>query len=763
MNGASPPHPEAPADSSRGGPRTSGPLKSRLFLLAASGLVPLAIMIALALGFLIHQRQQTTQRSAQELSRALATAADAELRSTVSLLRVLSDNEDLAAGRLEQFHASAARLARQQGWRGFVLADDTGQALFRTTAPFGTAEPHPVDPESMAKALATRQPIVGTVKAVQGPDPRPAFAVRLPADVPDGRTYVLSAVLTADQILGVVKRQSVPQSWVVAVLDQSGQRVARSKPISPAANAGRPTPSLQALLSRGHPEGTGVTYTLEGVESHTGYSRLPDWGWVVAVAIPASEASQAGYGSVAAVLVGLAASLALSAYLGRFFARRVTRPIDILKRAAAALGRGEKVRPEPLGIAELDEVGRALALASQQRERSMQELTQAQAEREALLGKVTDALRAAEEAGRAKDEFLAVLGHELRNPLAPIAMALQLMSIKGGKATDDERRVVERQLAHMTRLVDDLLDVSRITGKRLAMRMTRLRLVDLIEQAADTIRPSLASRILTVDTAARVDAAWVWGDEARLAQVFNNILGNAIKFTGEEGRIAIRTAVSGDAVEVEVRDNGSGMLPEVLKQAFDPFFQERQGADRSRGGLGLGLAIVKSLVEMHGGSVGAASEGQGRGTRISLRLPLASPPAQPEPAPAPPPAAGAGKVLVVDDNHDAADTAATLLEITGYETRVAYDPAAALALLDDYVPNVAVLDIGLPGMSGYELARRFRAHPNGVRCRLVALTGYGQADDVAMAMKHGFDTHLAKPAAPDVLLERIGELMPAQP
>jgi len=459
------------------------------------------------------------------------------------------------------------------------------------------------------------------------------------------------------------------------------------------------------------------------------------------------------------VWTGLLASLALSAWLGRYFAGKVTQPIDSLKEAAAALGRGERVAHVPLAVAELDEVDAALAQASEQRERFMQELQAAQAEREALLQQVTDALQAAQEAGRVKDEFLAILGHELRNPLAPISMALQLMALKGDEATAPQRRIVERQLAHMTRLVDDLLDLSRITGKRLTMRMEPLRVANLVQQAAEAIQPVLGARTLHTQVDGELGEAWVSGDEARLAQVFGNLLGNAVKFTGEHGRITLEAHRAGEWVEVTVADDGAGMAPDELQRAFEPFFQARQAQDRSRGGLGLGLAIVKSLVEMHGGSVAAQSAGPGRGTTLRVRLPLAASPALPQepgPAPATP---GAGKVLVVDDNRDAADTTAALLEISGYEVHVAYEPDAALAILARHAPQVALLDIGLPGMSGYELARRMRANPKGARCRLIALTGYGQADDVLMARQSGFGMHLTKPAAADLLLERVAALM----
>ncbi|HEY8357583.1 MAG TPA: hybrid sensor histidine kinase/response regulator, partial [Ramlibacter sp.] len=312
--------------------------------------------------------------------------------------------------------------------------------------------------------------------------------------------------------------------------------------------------------------------------------------------------------------------------------------------------------------------------------------------------------------------------------------------------------------AHMKRLVDDLLDVSRITGQGLAMQFEPLRLAEVVRHAAQAVEPALGERHF--DLAFDADAArlWVRGDEVRLGQVLGNLLGNAIKFTHADAHLALRLRADGEWAEIEVADDGRGMSAEVLDHVFELFYQAPQGTDRSLGGLGLGLAIVRSLVQMHGGTVRAESEGPGRGSRFIVRLPLIAAPdlAAADVAQAAP-ARTAARVLLVDDNQDAADTAAALLELAGHEVRVAYEPMAALALLDAFTPQVALLDIGLPTFSGYELAARVRAHPNGAQCFLVALTGYGTQADKAQAQAAGFDRHLVKPAAPDALLDAIAE------
>jgi signal transduction histidine kinase/CheY-like chemotaxis protein len=596
----------------------------------------------------------------------------------------------------------------------------------------------------MQLALARKEPVIGSV--AEGPHRLgPAFAVRVPVLRGNKLAAVLTAVVPAERITSVLHGQQLPVTSVVAVFDQHYNRVARSR----AHASARPSPSLQALLNRGQSEGVGPTVTLEGVRSQTGYVRLPRSRWVVATGISQAGAERGLYGVLGAVGAGLLASLALAAIAAWYFSRDVIEPIEKLKSAAGALGRGEPVRPDPLDIAELDEVGAALQAASAERDHAAQE-------RERLLARVTEALRRAEDAGRSKDEFLAMLGHELRNPLAPMATALHLMARKGDPHTKTEREVMERQVSHMKRLVDDLLDVSRITGKRLEMRLQPVRIAELVRHAGQSVQPVLGLRRLTVDIAPDAENLWVNGDEVRLAQCLNNLLGNAVKFTGPQGRITLALRMQDEQAEIKVSDDGFGMPPEVLERVFDLFYQAPQGTDRARGGLGLGLAIVRSLVEMHGGSVQGRSEGAGHGSIFTLRLPVILPPPQ---AAAPMHAdandGAQARVLLVDDNQDAADTAGTLLSLSGYEVKVAYDPGVALALLDAFEPQVAVLDIGLPGMSGYELAARLQAHRNGRNCYLVALTGYGTAADAAKAYEAGFRRHLVKPAKPEALIEAI--------
>jgi signal transduction histidine kinase/ActR/RegA family two-component response regulator/HAMP domain-containing protein len=377
----------------------------------------------------------------------------------------------------------------------------------------------------------------------------------------------------------------------------------------------------------------------------------------------------------------------------------------------------------------------------------------------------------AETANRVKDEFLAMLGHELRNPLAPIVTALHLMARRAGDESAMERRIIERQVAHLLRLVDDLLDVSRIARGKIQIEREPVDLKAVVERALELTQPALERRALQVEVSLPPAPVVVSGDAVRLAQVLSNLLTNAAKFTPGDApiRVRLRTQRSeaagaddgADEAEVVVEDEGSGIAPELLPKVFDLFTQGEQGMDRHAGGLGLGLAIVKTLVQLHGGSVQAESGGLGRGARFTVRLPLASSAMLAAPRSDAPSATSArhGRVLLVDDNADAAETAAALLQASGHEVRTAIDGPSALQLLDDFTPQIALLDIGLPGMDGYELASRLRADPRLAGMHLVALTGYGRDLDRARALATYFDEHLVKPVSAERLLDTVATLL----
>ena len=374
---------------------------------------------------------------------------------------------------------------------------------------------------------------------------------------------------------------------------------------------------------------------------------------------------------------------------------------------------------------------------------------------------------AAESANRAKDEFLAMLGHELRNPLAPILTALQLLKLRGIDAAERERVIIERQVKHVVSLVEDLLDVSRITRGKIELRQSLVETADIVAAAIETASPLLEQQRHELRVDVPRTGLTLHADAGRLAQVVANLLTNAAKYTEPGGTITVTACAEGAEAVIRVRDTGIGIDAGMLPRVFEIFFQERQTLERSRGGLGLGLAIVRSLVTLHGGTVSVASEGKGEGSEFTIRLPrasVASTAASGKPAlrRASPPAQPA-RVLIVDDNQDGAMMLEEMLSAVGYVARVAHDGPAALRLAEEFQPDIALLDLGLPVMDGYELARRFAEHTGLRGTRLVAVTGYGQEQDRRQSAAAGFAAHLVKPVDIDELYATLEAMRHADP
>jgi signal transduction histidine kinase len=388
-------------------------------------------------------------------------------------------------------------------------------------------------------------------------------------------------------------------------------------------------------------------------------------------------------------------------------------------------------------------------------------IARAEAQRQQLLVREREARDEAEVANRSKDEFLAMLGHELRNPLAPIVTALHLMRLRGDETLHKERTIIERQVNHLVRLVDDLLDISRITRGRIELKRERIELSEILAKAIEMASPLIEQRQHQLEIDIRRQGLALEADAVRMAQVVANLLNNAAKYTEPHGTIAVSAGREGGEIVLRVRDTGIGLSAEMLPRVFDLFVQERQAIDRAQGGLGLGLAIVRTLVELHGGRVEARSEGHGRGSEFTVRLPAAAdaedslpadaPHREPDTAPSP----GALRILVVDDNADAAELLAESVRMMGHVAQVAHDGPTGLRIAAQLQPDVALLDIGLPVMDGYELAAHLRALPGLEKVWLIAVTGYDQEANRRHTAAAGFEHHLVKP----IQLDRLGEIL----
>ena len=713
------------------------PLRRRLFLLAAAAILPIAVMSAVALAAVYRQQQQQQQQAGLEIARALSTAIDSELQRTASVLDVLATSVRLESGDLRGFHQRAITYRETQPhWRAILLVDAEGQPLLNTEFPYGAELPAVVEKESVREVVSTGRPVIGYLS--RGPRGNFAFPVRVPV-LRDGKVvYVLSAAVDPRGILNVLSRQRVPGAWVAAVGDARGLRVARTR--STEETLGTPfSPTLVEMMSKGGDEGTGVTYNSEGDAVFTAYTRSRDTRWTTAVGSPTAAVDAAARRSFGVFGGGILLSLIVGALAALAIARSINRPMGELRRAAQAVGEGAAPLPPRTAIREIQDVAQALISSSEQRQD--------------LLHREQAARAAAEAANRSKDEFLAMLGHELRNPLGAISNAASLLENARADETIAKRArdIIARQVSHLTRLTDDLLDAGRALMGKIVLRPQPLDLAAVAAQSLATLKASeRASRHTLVED---LRPAWIEADAIRLDQIISNLVVNAVKYTPPGGTIRVSVAREGGEAVLRVADDGIGLAPELAARAFDLFVQGDRDLDRSEGGLGIGLTLVRRLAELHRGSASVRSEGDGKGSEFTVRFPAIAARAGAAPASPRPSAVASRDVLIIEDNDDARETLRILLEMSGHRVETASDGAAGLEKALAIRPEVALIDVGLPKMDGYEVARRIRASKGIRRPFLVALTGYGLPEDRQRAFDAGFDAHLVKPVDSATLAE----------
>jgi signal transduction histidine kinase/ActR/RegA family two-component response regulator len=461
------------------------------------------------------------------------------------------------------------------------------------------------------------------------------------------------------------------------------------------------------------------------------------------------------YAAIQLLVMGLSLGLALLVF-GRAQGR-ITAPIARVARVAQDVmaERDWRLRAPAAETREIAALVDAFNGMLAEMEANSAELGREVAERQ----RAEDGLRAAD---RRKDEFLATLAHEIRNPLAPMMNALSLLRREDVAPAVQERAlgILDRQLRHVVRLIDDLLDVSRITTGKLSLQMAHVDLHHVLRSALELIEPAARARRLQLAGTIPASACWVIGDSARLLQVFSNLLSNACRYTPEGGRIDVHVDGGDHVARVEVRDTGVGIDPALQERVFDLFEQGDKSLERGNTGLGIGLTLARQIVLLHGGSIAVASEGIGRGSTFTVRLPtVATAPRElPESVPAAGPAPVAGlHVLVADDNVDFAASLQAAFEAAGIAVRTVADGQAALSAARSRAPDIAILDIGMPGLNGYDLARALRGDPATAGIAIFAVSGWGQASDKELARQAGFDRHFVKPVPPEALLEAMAD------
>ncbi|HEX2540642.1 MAG TPA: ATP-binding protein [Caldimonas sp.] len=861
-------------------------LRTHLLRLTLGTLLPIIVMACIAAFLLAREERAQVERGAQERVRALSTAVDAEIRSSIQPLLTLTESQALIDNDLPRFHDLVLRVkAGRPDWQNINLALPNGQQVLNALRPYGSPPAAVNEWASFQNVLATGQPAVGDVTLGRLTN-RLAFAVRVPVLHQGKIRYVLSAVIEPAAIRKLLEAQAIPAGQIATVVDRTGRIVARN--IASEAVVGQlASTHLREAIAKGE-QGSYRGLSLEGVPIYSSFVRSRFSGWTVATGIPASEVEAAGRQALASIALGTLLAVLMAFAVARVLGREVAAPVAALARQARELASGRVVVPSPTsGIAELDELARAFGQAGQavqQREevqrqlatvtgnaslalfmmdenqhctymnpaaeamtgyrledvqgralhdvihhshpdgspyplaecpidrafpkndqergedvfihasgrffpvaftaspirdggtpvgtvievRDISEEKRAEAERQELLANEQRARAEAETANRAKDEFLAMLGHELRNPLGAIGNASYVLQMRPNSAQAERAQaVIQRQTKHLTRLVDDLLDAGRVATGKIALVLEAIELGPLVQRVVDALAASGVTSshqvVLGLDDGVRVN-----GDETRLEQIVTNLLTNAARYTPAGGRIDVTLAAFGDEAVLTVADSGIGISAELLPRVFDLFVQGERSAERAAGGLGIGLTLVRRLVQLQGGSVVAESAGIGQGSRFIVRMPrLASPAGDTSMTGhqakrldqgahgGSPGESGARRILVVEDSIDVREMLCVALRGAGHEVRECGDGEAGLAEALAWRPDIALVDIGLPGLDGYEVASRIRAEASAAPITLIALTGYGLPEDRRRSREAGFDRHAVKPLDPGELLRWV--------
>ena len=691
---------------------------------------------------LVGEQRAATERRLIQTAHMQTAAIEREMAATIRILEALAQSEPLDLEDLSAFYAEARRVQQSQPtWYNVILFSRDGRELVSVVRPNGYLLRRVTDFESFDRVVATSQPAVG--RLVRGPTDGPlGIPIRVPV-TRDGQLHgVLTAVITPERFSDAVFHDlPAPDESARTILDTVGTIVASTR--TPDVVAGRPAARSMIERTRSGSEGVYRDTMPDGRRVYVAFSRSAASRWTAAIAVPVESLDGAPRRSAFALAALGVLAFVISAAGALALSRHLTRDIGAAADAAEALADGSGPPIVPSIVAEVGRLEHSL-------ERSARLLDQRERERDEHVAHAEAARREAEAATRTKDQFLAMLGHELRNPLAPITTALHLLKLRG-QHWPRELEIIERQVVHLTRLVDDLMDVSRITRGKVELKPRRIEIHSVVMRAAEMASPLLEQRQHQVSIDVPAAGMMVSGDVDRLAQVFANLLSNAAKYTPRGGRVEIHARRDHEDIVIDVADNGQGLAGDLVPHVFDLFVQGPRSADRREGGLGLGLTLVRSLVALHHGRVEAHSDGPGRGSTFTVRLPAAF-------GPAPltvPPASKRRRLLVVDDNVDAAETLAGVLRERHHSVAVAHDGPSALAAAEGFAPEVAVLDIGLPVMDGYEVAAKLRERMGTAAPAVLALTGYGQAHDRARSRAAGFHEHCVKPVDIDVLLRAI--------
>jgi signal transduction histidine kinase/ActR/RegA family two-component response regulator len=724
-------------------------------------LIPVVLFSWVAMSDMQNSARQVAVRGLKETAHSTALIVDRELYSAEAALKVLRSSAHLVNGDYGRFYEQA-RTVNLGASRWAILVDETGQQLINTSVPFGTPLPMPTPEwtEDTKRRLDAGKTVVSDLMhGVLNDSLRTMLT--LPLVMPNGKRLLLGIVFSTDHFELAAADNRVPKQWVVAIVDGQGRFISRNLD-GPRKLGAKARPELVAA-AREQGDGEIRHKTIEGMESYDAYTHPSLGSWFVAVAAPVAEVEAAAARAANLAVFGLGVALIFSTLVASIFAHKL---LNSIKRAAASatlLGAGEAPIQYHSGLVEVDQLHESLARAAAMliAEKSRREASEM--ERKSLLASERAARGLAERQNKSKDDFLAMLGHELRNPLSAISAAISLINLTGRSSVQAERAlaIIARQSGHLGRIVEDLLDTARMmAGKVVLSPMC----IDLAAAARAALEAQAAAGNLDhLKVEVHTEPTYVEADPTRIDQIITNLLTNAVKYTPQDGRITIEVRPEKGQGVLRVTDTGVGMDAALLSTVFEPFVQGQRPLDRAAGGLGIGLTMVKNLAELHGGAVWAESVGPSRGSRFTLTLPLTAEPdlnLRPD-IRAPEPVAShlRKRILLIEDNVDSRQMIAVLMRIQGHHVIEAGTGGEGVRLALSERPDVAIVEIGLPDMDGYDVARAIRASEAGPGIRLIALTGYGMAGDIERAMQAGFAEHITKPVNMESLLR--GLLQPA--
>lgn len=734
-------------------------LRTHLISLVFAALVPVIVFSAISLNNLREAQRTALLNSIRETARATTLIIDREFSGVRSALRVLATSEALKDGNYRHFYEQAkiANLAAD-GW--IILYGEDGQQIISTRVPFGTQLPkRAVNLDDFARIKSDGELHVSNLTwgvHIQ----RHVILVDSLVTV-GSRRYVLTQALPQDYFNRAFAGRGIKSSWVVAIFDRAGNTLARSHGAREFVGK-KPNADTVKAIQTGF-EGV-LRHTIRGnIEVYDVFTQSSLADWTVAIGAPVEEIDSAVRHALWVTILGLLTAVLLASTVAWIVGRRILHAVDGAVQAASGLGKGRAIQAmPPSGVAEMNELNATLVEASHTLEQEKASRQAAEAERNRLLLSEQAARRYAEEQNKAKDEFLAMLGHELRNPLAAIISAIDILDMAGdGAMSERARKVISRQGNHLTHIVDDLLDVSRVLSGKVLLNRKPIDLTAMVGQCMGTLQSTGRTRnhFMALSAAKPV---WIDADTTRIEQIINNLLDNAIKYTPEGGKIGVDLQEGEHEAVLTVTDTGIGISAELLPTIFDVFVQGERSLDRAKGGLGIGLALVRQLTELHGGSISCTSNGAGQGSTFTARFPLT----QVKPSAHTASDAADRKqtctVVLIDDHDDARNMTAGMLEKHGFRVIALADGEQGIAACLSGAADVALVDIGMPMIDGYEVARRVRSMQQR-RIRLIALTGYGSQEDRQRSLAAGFDAHLTKPLTIGKFNEELKNLKLLQP